>query len=39
MSQDLQKYVRTPMTNTDLRAYMTNELAKIQIATDTFLKC
>jgi hypothetical protein len=26
------------MTNTDLRAYMTNELAKIQIATDTFFK-
>jgi hypothetical protein len=36
MSQDLQKYVRTPMTNSDLKTYMNNELAKIQQATDTF---
>lgn len=36
MSQDLNKYVRSPMTNTDLRPYLNNELAKIQAATDTF---
>jgi hypothetical protein len=38
MSQDLQKYVRTPMTNSDLRTYMNTELAKIQQATDTFFQ-
>jgi hypothetical protein len=36
MTQDVQKYVRSPMTNNDLRAYLNNELAKIQQATDTF---
>jgi hypothetical protein len=38
MSQDLQKYVRTPMVTSDLRTYMNAELAKIQQATDTFFQ-
>ena len=38
MSQDLQKYVRTPMTNSDLRTFMNAELSKIQQSTDTFFK-
>jgi hypothetical protein len=38
MSQDLNKYVRSPTTNSDLRLYLNNELAKIQAATDTFFK-
>ena len=35
---DPQKYVRSPMTNNDLRTYLNNELAKIQASTDTFFK-
>jgi len=38
MSQDLQKYVRSPTPNSDLRTFVNSELAKIQQATDTFFK-
>lgn len=39
MSQDLQKYVRSPTpANADLKTFVNTELAKIQQATDTFFK-